>query len=116
MIKKNLVSLGFLVGAAFAFSGGITTAAAQEAPAAAPMPMPMPLPVPAMSGPLSGNPKPTSFDAGPIGNVYVTGVASGMFQYQDAIFPGDKESQVDLTNGQVFISKTGRSPFSFSFR
>jgi hypothetical protein len=97
-----------LLGAAFAFSGGITTANAQEAPAAMPaaMPMPMPLPVPAMSGPLNGNPKPTSFDAGPIGNVYVTGVASGMFQYQDAIFPGDKESQVDLTNGQVFISKT----------
>src|SRR5580704_1361749 len=107
-MKKNLVSLGFLMGAAFAISGEITTANAQEAPAAMPaaMPMPMPLPVPAMAGPLSGNSKPTSFDAGPIGTVYVTGVASGMFQWQDAIFPGDKESQVDLTNGQVFISKT----------
>ena len=31
MIKKSLVSLGFSVGAAFAFSGGITTANAQDA-------------------------------------------------------------------------------------
>src|SRR5882724_2964475 len=88
--------------AGFALAGEISSASAQQAPA----PMPMPLPVPAMSGPLAGNPKPMSFDAGPVGNIYVTGVASGMFQYQDAIFPGDKESQVDLTNGQVFISKT----------
>src|SRR6266581_3413975 len=101
-MKKTGLLLGFLIGAAFAVAGEINTADAQM-PAA---PAPMPLPVPAMSGPLAANPKPTSFDAGPVGNVYVTGVASGMFQYQDAIFPGDKESQVDLTNGQVFISKT----------
>lgn len=104
MIKRNLFSRGFLI--AVAFAGGVATADAQEAPATTPAAMPMPLPVPAMSGPLAANPKPTSFDAGPLGTVYVTGVASGMFQYQDAIFPGDKESQVDLTNGQVFISKT----------
>jgi hypothetical protein len=106
MIKRRLVSLGFLMGAAFVFSGGITTANAQEAPAATPAPMPMALPVPGMAGPLAANAKPTSFDAGPLGTVYVNGVASGMFQWQDAIFPGDKESQVDLTNGQIFISKT----------
>ena len=103
MKKTSQILIG-TIGLACA-SAWTSTANAQDAMPAA-MPMPMPLPVPAMSGPLSGNPKPTSFDAGPIGNVYVTGVASGMFQWQDAIFPGDKESQVDLTNGQVFISKT----------
>src|ERR1700686_741670 len=84
-MKKNSILLRFLIAAALGFGGEITTASAQETPAPtpaqapAPMPMPMPLPVPAMAGPLSGNPKPTSFDAGPIGTVYVTGVASGMF-------------------------------------
>jgi hypothetical protein len=46
------------------------------------------------------------FNAGPLGNVYVTGVMSGIAQWQDAIFPGDREFQWDLSNGQVFVQKT----------
>lgn len=65
-----------------------------------------PLTTPAMAGPLTANPTPMSFNAGPVGDVYVTGVVSGIAQWQDAIFPGDREFQWDLSNGQVFVQKT----------
>jgi hypothetical protein len=77
-------------------------AAAPAADAAAPT---SPVSTPAMSGTLAGNVKPLKLDAGPLGGIYVTGVLSGMAQWQNNVFPGDKTSQVDLTNGQVFIQK-----------
>ncbi len=104
MTKKFLVFAGFMLTAALAFAGGTTTADAQGAPAPA-APMPMPLSMPAMTGPLTANPNPTKFNLGPLGDVYVTGVVSGLVQWQDAIFPGDREFQWDLTNGQVFVQK-----------
>ena len=36
-----------------------------------------PLSSPGFSGPLAANPKPMSFDAGPLGQVHVTGQISG---------------------------------------
>ncbi len=93
---------GIIIGAAFALAGGIATADAQEAPAA---PMPMPLSMPAMTGPLAANPHPMKWDAGPLGDIYVTGVVSGLLQWQDAIFPGDRDFHWDLSNGQVFVQK-----------
>lgn len=65
-----------------------------------------PVPVPSMSGPLSGNPDPTKFDAGPLGKIYVTGAATGIAQWQDHVFPGDDKTLADITNGQVFVQKT----------
>ena len=65
-----------------------------------------PVPVPAMSGPLAANPNPTKVDAGPFGKIYVTGVASGLAQWQDHVFPGDNDTVADITNGQVFVQKT----------
>lgn len=65
-----------------------------------------PVPVPAMAGPLSANSNPTKVDAGPLGNIYVTGVASGIAQWQDHVAPGDDETLGDITNGQVFVQKT----------
>ncbi len=65
-----------------------------------------PVPVPSMSGPLSGNPNPTKFDAGPLGKIYVTGAATGIAQWQDHVFPGDDKTLADITNGQVFVQKT----------
>src|SRR5438552_45576 len=56
---------------------------------------------PAMTGPLKGNAKPTTFDAGPLGTVYVTGVLSGVALWQDNTAPGDMDSQVDVSNAQV---------------
>ncbi len=65
-----------------------------------------PVPYPGMTGPLSANPNPTTLDAGPLGEVKVTGVVSGVAQYQDSVFPGDRKTLADLSNGQVFIQKT----------
>ena len=68
-----------------------------------------PVPVPSMSGPLSANPAPAKFDAGPLGNIYVTGAATGIAQWQDHVFAGDDKSLADITNGQVFVQKDRRS-------
>jgi hypothetical protein len=58
-----------------------------------------------MAGPLTANPNPVHFDAGPFGNIYITGVLSGWSQWQDNVVPGDHSAQIDLSNGQVFIQK-----------
>jgi len=65
-----------------------------------------PLPVPGMTGPLTANGSPTSFQAGPLGTVYVTGAVSGIGLWQDSVAPGDKDAQADMGNGQVFLTKT----------
>lgn len=61
--------------------------------------------LPAMMGPLVANVKPTSFDAGPLGNVYVTGVVSAFGQSQNHVIPGDHTSQLDVSNAQIFLNK-----------
>lgn len=65
-----------------------------------------PMPYLAMSGPLNPNPNPAKFDAGPLGNVYVTGALTGLAQWQDNVFPGDDKTLADISNGQVFVQKT----------
>ncbi len=78
----------------------------------APMPMPpsamagsSPMPMPGMTGPLKANPRPIGYNTGFLGTVYITGVASGIGQWQSNVFSGDKEFQSDVSNGQVFIQK-----------
>jgi len=63
------------------------------------------LPTPTMSGPLQ-TAAPHTFDAGPFGQLDVTGVLSGMGMVQGNWFPGDRPSHWDLSNGQVFVQKT----------
>lgn len=65
-----------------------------------------PVPMPAMSGPLAANPNPMSFDAGPLGKIFVTGAATGLWFWQDNPVPGDRDSRLDLSNGQVLVQKT----------
>ncbi len=76
-----------------------------------------PLPTfPSLAGPLTANAKPFSFDAGPVGNVFVTGVVSGVVQAQSNPVPGIASSQTDISNAQVFINKTdGLIQFSGQF-
>ncbi len=70
-------------------------AAAQDAPPAL---------LPGLSGPLSYNPKPVSFDlAG--SKIYVTGVASGYVGAQSNSTPGVASSFADVSNAQVIIQK-----------
>ncbi len=75
---------------------------AAPAEAAAPA---LPTLLPAMSDPLAANAKPNTYDAGPLGNVYITGVVSGFAQWQDNVVPGDRSSQADVSNAQIFINK-----------
>jgi hypothetical protein len=61
---------------------------------------------PAMTGPLVANPDPFSFDAGPLGTLYITGAATGLAFWQDNPSPGNQTWRADLSNCQVFIQKT----------
>ena len=73
-----------------------------------------PLPTPAMAGPLAANSSPFSIDlpdwlgdAG--GKVYIGGAVTGLAYAQSNathFAPGDADSYIDLSNGQVFIQKT----------
>src|SRR6266436_1986209 len=63
-----------------------------------------PLSTPGMTGPLTINPEPLKLHS-VIGDVYVSGVVSGLMQWQNNVFPGDRRFHVDLSNGQVFVQK-----------
>jgi Putative beta-barrel porin-2, OmpL-like. bbp2 len=66
------------------------------------------LSTPSMAGPLTANASPMSFDAGPLGTLYVTGAISGLALYQSdhTSAVGDHETLLDFTNGQVSVQKT----------
>lgn len=81
------------------------TLAIRCAPASADSP-PAPPPWPGMApAPLTVNPKPASYDLGPLGPVYITGVVTGLAQWQDHVVPGDVVNRGDLSNGQIFLNK-----------
>src|ERR1700686_2730231 len=105
--KVGIISVSMWALAAVAIADDAPPA---EAPAAAtPPPAPTALATPGMTGPLAANTMPTKFDAGPLGSVYVTGVLSGVYQYQNNVatfVPRDLDSRVDLSNGQIFVQKT----------
>lgn len=79
------------------------------APAPAPAPETSPVSLPSMGPTLSGNTKPLKIDAGPLGGLYVTGALTGMALWQNNTMhnqsPGDEDTQVDITNGQVVVQK-----------
>ena len=115
-LKKGIVNGAV---AAWALLGyGATTALAEDQPAAPgeqpppsaeqpPSAVPSPVSMLGMAaGSLTTNPNPLSFDAGPLGPVYATGVVSGLGIWQNNIFPGDQHSEASLSNGQVFLQKT----------
>ncbi len=64
------------------------------------------LATPAMEGPLKANANPIKLDAGPLGDIYITGALSGIAMAQDNAVPGDHDSLVDVSNARVFIQKT----------
>src|SRR5216684_4444150 len=76
--------------------------AATPAPKAAD---PTPLPSPSMTGPLA-TAVPHEIEAGPFGNVNVTGILSGMGWTEGNHVPGDSPTHWDLSNAQIFIQKT----------
>ncbi|MGH9377021.1 MAG: hypothetical protein ACRD1J_12780, partial [Terriglobia bacterium] len=68
-------------------------AAAPAAPAA-----PQPLAMPTMTAPLQ-TAVPHTFNAGPFGNLAITGIISGMGLVQGNWIPGDRSTHWDLSNG-----------------
>jgi hypothetical protein len=99
MIKS--ATLAALV-SSLTLAGVSSFAFADDAPVAGPA-----LPsFPSLGGPLVANPKPFSFDAGPVGHVFVTGVVSGLVQAQNNTASGVATSQTDISNAQVMINKT----------
>jgi hypothetical protein len=68
------------------------------------------LTTPAMTGPLTANPTPLSFDSGIFDSpIYVTGAVTGLAQYQsnaDHAGSGDGSSMLDVDNAFVSLQKT----------
>ncbi len=83
-----------------------TTSSGSAAGSPTPAPAdPQPLPMPSMSGPLQ-TAVPHEVQAGPFGKLAVTGILSGVGLVQGNRIPGDKATQWDLSNGQIFLQKT----------
>ena len=59
-----------------------------------------------MAGPLTANPDPAKFDAGPIGTVFVTGALTGLLRWQSNPVQTDRSGRADISNAQAFIQKT----------
>jgi len=76
---------------------GEQPAAAEEQPAA-----PTAMTTPTMVGPLAANPNPMSFDAGPLGPVYVTGAVGALGLWQNNKFPGDQNSLLPTLVGAEY--------------
>src|SRR5256885_8983619 len=61
--------------------------------------------MPSMSGPLQ-TAIPHTFEAGPFGELAVTGIVSGMGLIQGNHILGDNQTHWELSNGQIFLQKT----------
>jgi len=80
----------------------ITASAQDQAPGEAAAPPALQLPTAVT---LSASRKPLRLEAGAAGPVYVTGVVSGLVQWQNHPLPSDHDWEADLDNAQVFINK-----------
>ncbi|MBV9995279.1 MAG: porin [Caulobacteraceae bacterium] len=117
VLCASVASLGLawggLAAADEAPAGAAPAAAAPAAPAATPMA------APAMGATLSANPHPPTFDAGPLGNINVDGVISGMAMFQSPSQPvgflKDRSAFFDITNAQIIVNKSD-GPVQFYFQ
>ena len=106
-IKNSIVPSSAFICALFAIGLGPSSAQqGAEEPVAAEKPEAAALTTPPLTGPLTANPNPISFDAGPLGPVYLSGVVTGLGLWQNNTFPGDQHSLASLTNGQFIFQKT----------
>lgn len=107
---KKMFARAALLWAAFSVNA-LSASADETAPPAGQAPASTAAPsAPAWPGmaaaPLAANQKPASYEAGPLGPVYVTGVVSGLGQWQSHPAPGDHSRLEDLSNAQIFLNKT----------
>ena len=100
MLRKIYTT--FVVVGTFYFSALAQTDTANSSVVSTPA---SPLSTPGMTGPLTINPEPLKVHSGAFGDVYVSGVISGFAHFQNNVFPGDRDFQSDLSNGQFFVQK-----------
>src|ERR1700751_2825914 len=62
-----------------------------------------PLMWPSITGPLVIPQPSPKYTLGPLGDIYVDGIGSGIVQWQNNRFPSNRAWQPDLSNGQLFI-------------
>jgi Putative beta-barrel porin-2, OmpL-like. bbp2 len=91
---------------AAASPAGAPAAPGPAAAAPAPAAPTSPLIAPTITGPLSIQLPPPKYNLGPLGNIYLDGVGSGLGQWQNNPFPGNRSWEPDLSNGQLFVQKT----------
>ena len=104
-VLATAIAAGAQAPATPAASASATPAApADQTPAPAPAAAPAPLSTFVLTGPLQWLP-PATFDAGPVGKLYVNGIVTGFSQFQNNHVPGDDSAQATLSNGQVFIQR-----------
>ena len=104
-VLATAIAAGAQAPATPAASAPATPAApADQTPAPAPAAAPAPLSTFVLTGPLQWLP-PATFDAGPLGKLYVNGIVTGFSQFQNNHVPGDDSAQATLSNGQVFIQR-----------
>lgn len=60
---------------------------------------------PALGGTLARKTQAHSVEAGPIGDVHVGGILSGLAFYQNHRGTSDRKNETDISNGQVFVQK-----------
>ena len=87
-------------------AAGAPPGAALRPPAPAPAAPTSPLIAPSITGPLAIQLPPPKYTLGPLGDIYVDGIGSGLVQWQNNPFPGNRFWQPDLSNGQIFVQKT----------
>jgi hypothetical protein len=127
--SKNIITGAAVVSAMLGFaavSGRADEAVAQAPPAppaappaapGAPPPAGAPAPAapaaptspligPSITGPLTIQLPPPKYTLPLIGDVYFDGIGSGLFQWQNNPFAGNRATQADLSNGQFFLQKT----------
>jgi Putative beta-barrel porin-2, OmpL-like. bbp2 len=107
-LKKNMISGALVAWALLGLGAARASAEEQPAPAGEQPESAVPAPVSMLgmaAGSLTVNPKPMSFDVGPLGPVYVNGVVSGLGLWQNNKFPDQQHLQASLSNGQVFFQK-----------
>src|SRR5258708_38434483 len=82
--------------------------AGREQPPSATPSAPAALTLPSMAGPLTANPDPAKFRAGPVGNGFVTGALPRLSPWESNAAPVDRTPPTDLTNATGFIQKNDR--------
>ncbi len=93
---------------------GAPAAGAPPPAAAAPAPAPAaptsPLIAPSITGPLAIQLPPPKYTIGPLGDIYVDGIGSGLYQWQSNpvpnVLPGNMRNVGGINNGQIFVQKT----------